>query len=68
MSKEMKFFIYLIERFSAHKSLPTSEVFREWDELELTDVIYNMYELYHSEAIENAFEDIDILVKERKRA
>ena len=68
MPKEMKFFIYLIERFSAHKSLPTSEVLKEWDDLDLTEIIYNMYELYHCESIENAFQDIDILVAERKRA
>ena len=68
MPKEMKFFIYLIERFSAHKSLTTDVVLKEWDALNLTEKIYNMYELYHSEAIENAFQDIDILVTERKRA
>lgn len=27
-----------------------------------TEFVYNMYEMYHSEAIENAFRDIDSLI------
>ena len=34
--------------------------------MELTDYIYDMYELYHVEAIENAFVDIDRLIVEKK--
>lgn len=34
----------------------------------LTDYIYNMYELYHIEAIENAFMDIDSLIETGKPA
>ena len=31
----------------------------------ITDMIYDMYERYHVERIENAFEDIDALVREK---
>lgn len=29
----------------------------------LTDFVYSMYEMYHSEAIENAFMDLDSLIE-----
>ena len=36
-----------------------------WDKLNLTDFIYDMYEIYHSERLQNAFDDIDSLIAER---
>ena len=41
---------------------------RQWDEKKLTDFIFNQYELYHSESIENAFKDIDSLLLTGKTA
>lgn len=35
-------------------------------QLELTDYIYNMYELYHIESLQNAFDDIDRLTAEKQ--
>jgi len=37
-----------------------------WDRLEITDKIFNMYELYHCEVIENAFADIDKMIAEKR--
>lgn len=68
MSEEMKFFIYLIEQYAAYKNLGADEVLRKLDKLELTDYVFKMYEMYHQEAIENAFSDIDKLIKERSDA
>lgn len=68
MNDEMKFFIYLIERYAETYNTTASKVMAEWDALGLTDFIYNMYDIYHCEAIENAFMDIDELVKKRKMA
>lgn len=65
MSKETKFFIYLIERYAKHKDKTADQVLREWDELELTDFIYDMYEIYHIERLQNAFDDIDSLIEEK---
>lgn len=31
----------------------------------MTKLIYDLYEIYHVERLENAFEDIDTLLKER---
>lgn len=68
MSKQSVFFIYLLERYSEFKQMSASEVLKEWDELNLTKFIYDMYEFYHIERLENAFQDIDSLVKTGKTA
>ncbi len=66
MNNEMKFFIYLIERYAEYKNTTANEVLKKWDNLHLTDFIYNMYEIYHAETIENAFKDIDTLTNEKE--
>lgn len=62
----MKFFIYLIERYAESKGVTAQEVLRQWDSLDMTDYIYDMYELYHSERLQNAFDDIDELISEKQ--
>lgn len=66
MGKEMEFFIFLIESYAEHKKTTADKVLKLWDKLELTDFIYTMYERYHIERLENAFEDIDRLAAERQ--
>ena len=65
MTREMRFFIYLLEHYAEYKNRSAAEIIAEWDRLNLTDFIYNLYEIYHSESINNAFADIDTLVAER---
>lgn len=65
MAKEMEFFIFLLENYAEYKNTTADKVLKLWDELELTDFIYDMYEMYHVERIENAFEDIDRLIAEK---
>lgn len=62
MTDEMKFFLFLIERYAAFKGRPTGEVMKEWDDRGLTQEIYDNYEMYHQERLENAYEDIDSLL------
>lgn len=62
MTKEMEFFIYLLEQYAEYKNAKSGDIMRQWDEKKLTDFIFNQYELYHSESIENAFKDIDSLL------
>lgn len=64
MSKESKFFIYLLERYAEYKNTTAEKVLQQWEEKNLADFIYDMYELYHVEKLENAFEDIDRLMNE----
>lgn len=68
MCKETEFFIYLIEKYAEYKGNTATEILKEWDEKNLTDFIYEMYEMYHIERLENAFEDIDSLVATGKPA
>ena len=36
-----------------------------WDQVDITKLIYDLYDIYHVERLENAFEDIDKLVEEK---
>ncbi len=66
MNKETEFFIYLLEKYAEYKKISTTDVLNTLEQLDLTNFIYNMYERYHMEAIENDFKDIDDLIKEKR--
>ena len=66
MAREMQFFMYLIERYADYKNSTSGDILTLWDELDISKYIYDMYELYHAEAIENAFADIDRLTAEKQ--
>ena len=66
MSRESDFFIYLIERYAAYKKTTADKILALWDSLSLTDFIYDLYELYHCERLQNAFDDIDTLIAEKQ--
>lgn len=68
MNKEFEFFTYLIESYAGYKNTTAHEVLETLDEKDLTDFVYSMYEMYHSEAIENAFSDMDSLISTGKTA
>ena len=59
ISNQSEFFIFLLEKYAEQKSLPAAEVLKRWQEQNLLNYINGMYEQYHTERIENAFEDID---------
>ena len=59
MSKEFRFFVYLLERYAEHLGEPADVVYGRMAQKGLVDYAIKMYELYHVEAIENAFEDLD---------
>ena len=63
MTKEMKFFIYLLESYADYKGISANDILNEWDRLSITNRIMDNYELYHIESIENAYQDIDKLMK-----
>jgi len=68
MTEEMKFFLFLIERYANHKERLTGDVLREWDAKGLTQEIFDGYWQYHQEAIQNAYHDIDSLIATGKHA
>ncbi len=61
-SEEMRFFIYLLELYAAHKRQRTGDVLKAWDAKNITQRIYDNYWVYHTERPENAFADIDSLL------
>ena len=62
LSKEFRFFTYLLESYAQHKNTTAGAVLKTLDEKGLTDFVYKMYDLYHVEAIENAYMDLDSLM------
>ena len=64
MSEEMNFFIFLVEQYAAYKNTSADIILKKWDSIGITDIILNSYELYHIEALENAFKDIIKLEEE----
>ena len=65
MSKEMDFFIFLMEQYAFYKKTTADKVLKKLEELNLIEYIFNMYEMYHIETIENAYKDIDSLIEKR---
>ena len=68
MTDQLKFFIFLIECYACAKQRPAGDVLREWDAHGITQEIYDTYDLYHTERLENAFQDIDCLLETGKHA
>ena len=59
MSKGFRFFIYLLERYAEHLGVTADVAYSRLAERGLVDYAMDMYELYHVEALENAFADLD---------
>lgn len=68
MSDEFNFFSFLLERYAYEKNRLTGDVLKEWEERGITEEIYDNYEMYHQESLDNAFVDIDCLIKTGKHA
>ena len=68
MDRQFQFFCYLRESYAQYKEMPPVTVLNLWDSREITGFVYDMYELYHQEAIQNAFADIDSLIATGKPA
>ena len=59
MAKEMEFFSFLMEQYAAYKGTTANKILAQLEAKKQTDFVYSMYERDHTEAIENAFEDLD---------
>lgn len=68
MSEEQRFFVYLLECYAFEKGRPTGDVLKEWDERGITQYVLDNYLQYHTEAIENAYADIDSMLSTGKPA
>ncbi|MDR1186528.1 MAG: DUF3791 domain-containing protein [Bifidobacteriaceae bacterium] len=56
---ETEFFLYLLEQYARHCGLSAADVLAEWDEAGIVARIRENYDIYHAEALDNAFMDID---------
>ena len=68
LNKQFVFFTYLLENYAVFKKTTADEILRTLDKNNLTDFVFDMYEMYHSESIDNAFTDLDSLIKTGKPA
>jgi hypothetical protein len=59
LSNEMSFFVYLLEKYAEYKGISATNSLKLFDQMHLIDYIKQMYPMYHTERIENAFYDID---------
>jgi len=59
MSREFKFFIYLLERYAARNGETADVTYKRLADHDAVDYAMNMYELYHVENLDNAFADLD---------
>ena len=66
MSKEMEFFIYLLEHYAYYKHTTADKVLKILMDLNILDDVFNGYEFYHIERLQNAYDDIDKMIKESK--
>ena len=62
MTDELKFFIFLLEKYAYDKNIPTAEIWQKLEDKNLVQEVYDGYPVYHIERIENAFEDIENLL------
>ena len=72
MSNEVEFLSFLLEEYAEAKNTTAPEVLKIWDNTTLsngwtlTEYILKNYFIYHMEAIENAFKDIDHIIEHGK--
>lgn len=68
MTEEMQFFMYLLEYYADYRNKKTGEILAEWEKDGIIEKIYDNYWVYHTERIENAYTDIDSLMRVGKSA
>ena len=68
MDVEHEFFVFLLENYACTKNRSTGDVLREWDEHGITQEIFDNFWIYHTEALTNAYMDIDSLLATGKHA
>jgi len=56
---ETEFFLYLLEHYAAHRGMDAGAMLRWWDQAGVTARVRDAFEIYHQEALDNAFADID---------
>jgi hypothetical protein len=63
LSKEMQFFVFLLNNYAAGKGLSPKTVYDDFKKGGILEYINEMYFIYHQESLTNAFEDIDSILE-----
>lgn len=67
MAREMQFFMQLINKYAEYKNSTAGDILTIWDDLDISKDIYDKYDEYRSEPLENVFADIDKLTVEKQQ-
>ena len=67
LAPEPAFFLYLLEQYARYRGRTAGVVLADWDAAGLTQRIRANYEIYHQEALTNAFADIDAMTAGQPR-
>ena len=68
MAREMQFFMQLINKYAEYKNSTAGDILTIWDDLDISSLIYENYETYRNESLENVFADIDRITAERQQS
>jgi hypothetical protein len=61
LGPETAFFLYLLEQYARYRGRTAAAVLADWDAEGLTKYVRANYDIYHQEALTNAFDDIDAM-------
>ncbi|MDR0627588.1 MAG: DUF3791 domain-containing protein [Bifidobacteriaceae bacterium] len=64
---EAAFFLYLLEQYARHAGITAPEALNKWDAAGATGQIRKNYDIYHAEALTNAFAEIDAMLEVGQR-
>lgn len=64
----MQFFMQLINKYAEYKNSTAGDILTIWDDLDISSLIYENYETYRNESLENVFADIDRITAERQQS
>jgi hypothetical protein len=67
LPQQSEFFLYLLEQYARSRGLSAAETLARWDAAGTTARIRENYDIYHAEALENAFAEVDAMLAQPLR-
>jgi hypothetical protein len=63
LSKEMQFFVFILNNYAVQKGISSKIAYDNFKKAGILQYINEMYFMYHQEAPNNAFRDIDAILE-----